>query len=471
MLTLPALLAFVAPLILGDDPQWGGFRGSNGSGISRLASIPETLDKEENLLWRTEVPSGYSSPIVAGDRVIITAVEGKQLLTISLDKVTGEIRWSSHVEFDGLTVGANSSAAPTPATDGERIYSLFHCAGLIAYDMQGKELWHNSLGAPFNIPHGLSTSPVLHGDLLIVQLDQDTDSFLVAIEKATGKERWRVARPGTTHGYATPVIYEPEEGPTQIICSGSMQIAAYSIEDGAKLWWMGGAAWQTKCLPLIHGDLCIVNAFMVSPSEFGGPRVTQTWEEILLERDTDGNEMISRDEWPHEMLLQAWFIFDLDGDDMLNETDFAYLKNAGTATGGLLAIKLGGRGDVTGSHLAWRYNERRGLSDVVSPVVVNDTLFVLRDGGLLTSIDIATGEVIRQKRVGEPDQYYASPVSAGGRLLTASQAGQLTVISGEGEWEVLSTTDLDEVIWSTPALAEGLFFVRTQLALYCFFGE
>jgi outer membrane protein assembly factor BamB len=267
------------------------------------------------------------------------------------------------------------------------------------------------------------------------------------------------------------VIYEPEEGPAQIICSGSMEIAAYSVEDGEKLWWMGGAAWQTKSLPLIHKDLCIVNAFMVSTSEFGGPRVTQSWEEALLERDANGDELISRDEWPGEALHQAWFIFDLDGDDMLNETDYDYLKNAGTATGGLFAIRLGGKGDVTKTHLAWNYSERRGLSDVVSPVVVNDTLFVLRDGGLLTSIDIETGEVIRQKRVGDPDQYYASPVSAGGRLLTASQAGQLAVVSGEGEWEVLSTTDLDEVVWSTPALAEGLIFVRSQTAMYCFYGE
>lgn len=167
----------------------------------------------------------------------------------------------------------------------------------------------------------------------------------------------------------------------------------------------------------------------------------------------------------------AWFIFDLDGDDMLNEADYAYLKSAGTATGGLFAIRLGGRGDVTESHLAWKYSERRGLSDVISPVVVNDTLFVLRDGGLLTSIDTATGEVIKQKRIGDPDQYYASPVSAGGRLLTASQAGQLAVVSGEGEWEVLSTTDLDEVLWSTPALVEGLVCVRSQTAMYCFCGE
>lgn len=471
MLEFPTLLTLLLPLATGDTPEWGGFRGNNGSGVSVHGSIPAVLDAEENLLWRTEIPSGYSSPIVTGNRVIVTAAEGKELVTLCLDKVTGEIRWRSHVEFDGSRVGANSPAAPTPVTDGRQIFSLFHHVGLVAYDMNGKEVWHNSLGAPFNIPHGLATSPVLHGDLVILQLDQDTDSHLIALDKATGEERWRVARPGTTHGYATPVIYEPEEGPVQIICSGSMEVAAYAFLDGEKLWWMGGSAWQTKSLPLIHKGLCIVNAYMQPPSEFGGPRVTQSWEEALAERDADGDELISRDEWPHEALQLAWFIFDLDGDDKLNEADYAYLKSAGTATGGLFAIRLGGRGDVTTSHLAWKYSERRGLSDVISPVVVNDTLFVLRDGGLLTSIDTATGEVIQQKRVGDPDQYYASPVSAGGRLLTASQAGQLAVVSGEGEWEVLSTTDLDEVIWSTPALAEGLLFVRTQSALYCFFGE
>lgn len=467
----PAALVLALSLTAGDPPEWGGFRGNNGCGVSRGTAIPEALDKDVNLLWRMEVPPGFSSPIVTGDNVIVTGVEGKKLVTLCLDMVTGEIRWGARVDFDGTRVGANSSAAPTPATDGERVYALFHHVGMIAYDLDGVELWRSSLGAPFDIPHGLATSPVLHGDLVVVQIDQDSDSYLVAVDKASGKERWRVERPGATHSYATPVIYEPDEGPAEIICSGALQIAAYSVEDGEKLWWVDGSAWQTKSVPVIHGDLCIVNAYMVPTSEFGAPRITQSWEEALAERDTDGDELISRDEWPIPALLMAWFIFDLDGDDKLNEEDYEYLKLAGTAVGGLFAIRLGGRGDVSESHVAWRYEERRGLSDLVSPVVVGDTLFLLKDGGILTTVDAATGKTVKQGRIGDPDSYYASPIASGGRVLTASQAGQVSVISGEGEWEVISSADLDEYIWSTPALAGGLIFVRSQVALYAFFND
>ena len=172
---------------------------------------------------------------------------------------TGETRWEREIPFDGKRVGANSSAAPTPVTDGERVYSLFHAAGLVAYDLEGEELWSVDLG-PFEIPHGMSSSPVLHGDLLVVQADQDSGSFLAAFDRKTGEERWRVEREGVVHSYATPAIYAPEEGPAQVIVSGSFQIASYSLADGKKLWWVNGSAWQTKAIPLIDGNVCYVSA-------------------------------------------------------------------------------------------------------------------------------------------------------------------------------------------------------------------
>ena len=177
------------------------------------------------------------------------------------------------------------------------------------------------------------------------------------------------------------------------------------------------------------------------------------------------------DEWPLEVLQQAWFIFDLDEDLELDEDDYAYLLRAGKATGGLFAIRMGGEGDVTESHVVWRYDERRGLSDLISPVIVDDALFLLKGPGILTAMDVATGEVLKQGRVGESDQYYASPVAAGGRLITAGQSGQISVVDGGREWEVVSTVSFDEEIWSTPAIAGELVFVRSQQALYCFHAD
>ncbi len=466
LLTLSAL-----PQLATDTPAWGGFRGNNGTGVAQGSAIPDSFDLETNLLWKINARPGYSSPIVSEGHVYMTAAAGKQLSTHCFDLGTGEQVWMQEIEFDGSKVGANSSASPTPATDGERLYTLFHHVGMVCYDMDGKELWRNDLGAPFNIPHGLATSPVVHNGSVVVQVDQDTNSSLVALDAKTGKERWKTDRPGSTHSYATPVIYTPKEGPAQLIVSGSNQIAGYGLEDGKRIWWVDGAAWQSKSLPLIYGDLCIVNSYMVSTSEFGGPRVTASWEDALAERDTNKSGFIEREEWDDSVMMMAWFIFDLDGDDKLNETDYNYLKNAGTAEGGLFAVKLDGTGNVTESHVAWSYNKRRGLSDVVSPVLYEGVVYMLKEGGIMTAIDAKTGELGKQSRVGEGDGYFASPVASDGKLVTASQGGQLSIIKAGAEWELLSSLAIGEEMWSTPALVDDLVIVRSQLALYCFFDE
>ena len=136
-----------------------------------------------------------------------------------------------------------------------------------------------------------------------------------------------------------------------------------------------------------------------------------------------------------------------------------------------MAVRLGGEGDVSESHKVWAYDKSRGLSDVLSPVLVEDNLFMLKEGGILTAMNARTGEIAKQERVGSPDRYFASPVAAGGRLLLASLGGQLSVVDAKADWEVVSTTDLEEELWSTPALAGELVIVRTQKALYCFFTE
>jgi len=472
------LLLSVSPGVPGapgadDEPAWGGFRGNNGSGLAKGAVLPEALDPEGNLMWRIEVPPGYSSPTVAKDKLFLTAAEGQDLWTICLDRWDGTELWKQKVAYDGQRPGMNSPAAPSPVTDGERVYSVFHHYGLVAYDVQGKELWKQEIG-PFNIPHGMSTSPVLHGGLVILQVDQDRGAYLVAYEGKTGKERWKAERPGVTHSYATPAIYAPEDsaqGPVQVIVSGSFQIAGYAAETGEKLWWVDGSAWQSKAVPLIRDGRCYVNAFMQAPSEIGLPRFAGSFEDILAERDENENGLIDRSEWDHEFLQMAWFIFDLDDDNAFNAEDWAYAVSCGRAVGGLFAIDLGGMGDVTETHVAWKNTDRRALPDIPSPVVVGDALFLVKEGGLFTSVDLATGETVKQERVAEPDSYYASPVAAGGRILLASQSGQLAIVEAKPEWEVLSVHRIDEEVWSTPALADGQVFVRSQEALYCFEDE
>lgn len=460
-------LVLVPPAKGGEAPQWGGFRGNNGAGLSSARDLPDALDPETNLIWRSAVPGGYSSPCLAGKDLYLTATAGTKLWTIAVDAYSGEERWRAEFEFDGRRPGANSPAAPSPVTDGERVYSLFHHLGLVVHDRQGKELWRKPLG-PFHIPHGLSTSPVLHGELVLLQIDQDGSAYLVAFDRRSGAERWRIERPGVTHGYATPAIHEPPQGPAELVVSSSFQIAGFSLADGQKLWWVDGSAWQTKAIPVFAGGVCYVNAFMPSPAEMGMPRFAGTYAELLAERDADQSGRIERAEWDDETVQMIWFILDLDDDGTLGEQDWEYALSTGRATGGLFAIELGGKGDLS-SRVKWKSEDRRGLPDLTSPVVVDGTLFLVKEGSIVTALDAGTGKVLKQERVGESDDYFASPVAGDGKVYLAGRSGQLAVISSEPDWQVLSVHRLeDEEVWSTPALGERQVFVRSQNALYCF---
>lgn len=467
MLGTIVLLVIAFPVALDDDtPEWGGFRGNNGCGVAESEGLPDTLDPEQSALWRVEIPAGYSSPIVAGDSIFLTASEGTKLLTLSIDRVTGEENWRQELTFDGVRVGMNSSAAPSPVTDGEHVYVLFHSFGLVAYTVDGDEVWKMEM-EPFAIPHGMSTSPVVHENKLVVLVDQDKDAHLMALDKETGKVLWSVERPGVTHSYSTPAIYAPEKGPAQIVVSGAYQIAGYSLDSGEKLWWVNGSAWQTKAVPVIVDDVCIVNAYMVPSAEFGMPQLT-SWEDALAEHDANGDEKIERSEWEHEMLQQAWFIFDLEDDGFLDAKDYEYLSSSATATGGLFAVDMTGKGDVTETHVKWKYDDRRGLPDCSSPLAYDGLVYMIKEGGLFTAMDAETGEVVKQGRVGDPDQYFASPVAAGGRIITASQSGQLAIVGSGPEWDVVSVHDIGEEVWATPAIAGDHVIVRSQDALYCF---
>ena len=458
-----------------EAPQWSGFRGNNGAGLAESAHLPDALDPEGNLMWRVEVPAGYSSPAIAGKNLFLTGAREKpqgqtvsgKVFTLCLDAATGDTRWQKELDFSGPRPGANSSAAPSPATDGEVVVVLFHHLGLIAYDVKGNELWRQPIG-PFNIPHGMASSPLIRGDLVVQQVDQDKNAYLVAYDKKTGKERWKVARPGVTHSYATPAIWQPEGGAPQVVVSGSFQVAAYALADGAKQWWMDGVAWQSKSVPLFARGRCYVNSFMPSLAEMKMPSFDGTFEQVLAEHDADHDGKISKSEYGDDTLHQLWFIFDLDGDDLMDAGEWEFALASNKATGGLYALDLGGKGDVTKA-LKWKSDDRRMLSDVTTPLIVGDAMFIISDGGILTSLDLDTGKEVKQERVGQPDSYFASPVAGDGKIYLASKDGVLTVVKAVPEFAELSSHALDgEEVWATPALAGKSVYVRSKSALYCF---
>jgi outer membrane protein assembly factor BamB len=465
-LIFATILAFTSP---DDTHQWTGFRGPNGSGVHTGTTIPDKVDPESNRLWRREIPAGFSSPVIVGDAVFLTGYEDSVAYTLKMDIATGETQWKSEgpEPLPAPYRGPNSQVSSTPVTNGTHTYSFFRHFGVVCYDEKGDEVWRHKL-APFRVPHGMSSSPVIAGDKVIMQCDQDQESFIVALNRQTGEEAWKATRPRMTHSYSTPVVHKPVKGPAEVIVSGSFQVSAYDVETGTRSWWVDGMAWQAMTLPVIDNGVVFVHSHVGAMSEYGAPKMSGPFERQLEMRDKDGDGKISLEEWPGEAMKQLMFIYDLDGDNMLGPRDWEYAVRRDRETGGLFAIELGGQGNVSETRTKWSYKNRRGLPGIPSPLVYDGVLYLLKDGSLLTSMDPASGDVIKQERVGRSEGYYASPIAADGRILTAGESGLVTVVKAGREWEVVSSIDIEEDIWSTPALGGNRVVVRTTESLQCF---
>jgi outer membrane protein assembly factor BamB len=446
--------------------EWSRFRGPNGNGVAAARNLPDEFSPQKHVAWRTELPRGYSSPVLSDTTVFLTAWEGLKLYTIAVDRKTGAVRWRIEApkELAKEHKSVNTPVSPSPVTDGSNVYVFFGNFGLLSYDAAGKERWRHPMG-PFTFPYGAGSSPIVSGSRILLLCDQDDGSFLVALNKDSGKVDWKAERAHATHGFSTPVVYTPSKGSPEVIVSGAYELDSYDVATGRKLWWVSGMAWQAKSLPIVHGDTLYLYSWMASPTELGQKEITQTWPDALaaFDKNKDGN--LSKDESPDENITKLWFLYDLN--DVLDEYDWRYLLARGQAKNGLYAVKLGGRGDVTATHVKWRYD--KGLPNIPSPLLYNNVLYVLREGGILTSFDPGTGAVHKQGRLeGAVDAYYASPVAADGKIITASKDGKVAVIKPGAQWEIGTVNAFDEEIWSTPAINGSQVFIRTSKALYCF---
>lgn len=459
---ISGLILSCASLFAADWPQ---FRGPGGTGIAEEKNLPVEAGKDKNVVWKTEVPPGHSSPILAGSRIFLTAYEGERLLTICLDRATGKILWRRQAPRPRAEQmqKTNSPASPSPASDGNMVYVFFGDFGILAYGMDGEERWRLPLG-PFNNANGHGSSPIVAGDLVVLICDQDTDGYLIALDKNTGRVRWKVDRPEVTRGYATPAIYQPKDGVRQLLVPGAYQFISYDLKTGEKLWWVNGMAWQLKSVPLIDGDTVYVNAWETG-GDFEKPPEVMTWEQLLSKHDANKDGKITPDEAPPE--LKRWYIDnDLNRNGAIDERDWIFWRLHRTVENSISAIKVDGRGDLTGK-VAWRY--RKSLPNVPSPLLYKGTLFLVKDGGVATTLDPRTGEVYKQARLaGAIEQYWSSPVGGDGKVYMLSAACKLSVLKAEPRWEVLAMSDLDDECFATPAIADGGLYLRTRQWLYFF---
>jgi len=478
---LPALFlaAIVSGSAAGAQDSWTRFRGPNGTGVSPATGLPVEFGPDRNVVWRTAVPQGHSSPVLTATRIFLTAFAGDRenhrLQVLCLDRNSGKVLWQREVPRlqQGRLQNVNGPASPSPVTDGSNVYVFFQEFGFMAFDALGNEKWRLPLG-PFNIFYGFGASPILVEDRLILPVDQDLGAYLIAVDKNSGKILWKVDRPGVISGYSTPTVYEPKNGPKQILIPESFQLSAYAVADGKRLWWVRGLPCEMKSVISYDDESLYINGWGFPQNQPGRQVATVPFEEGLKRYDGNGDRLIAREEIsgsdPMDRMLAPNFgfdAFDLDRNGKLTAAEWEVFRSMMASENGLLAIKLSGQGDMTGSAIRWRY--QRPVPQVPSTLLYRGVLFMVNDSGILTSFRPATGEVVKQDRLkGAIDKYFASPVGADGKVWLISQDGTVSVVSATENWEVLAVNALGEEVFATPAIADSRLYIRTQNTFYCF---
>ncbi len=459
---------YKAYFVKADDSQcvyasnWPRFRGPNGSGVAEGMPLPREIGPATNVVWKTAVPSGKSSPVLAGDRLYLTGHADRRLFTLAYDRRTGKELWRREApgHRDEKRHTLNDPASPSVVTDGSNAYAFFAGYGLISYTAEGKERWRVPLG-PFTNFHGMGASPVLASGKLLMICDQDQQAFLIALDQNTGKTLWRAERPEMVHSFSTPILYGNE-----VIVPGSYQITSYEIETGQLVWKVGGLTYQVKSVPVIGGDVLYFNGW--APGGEPSERIElPAFDRMIRDHDRNGDGKLAKTEVPKDWLPGNWDMQDLDKDGLLNAKDWQYYCMRRTSTNATMAIRLGGKGDVTGSHVLWRY--QKSLPDVPAVLLYRGALYLVRNGGILQTLDPASGALIKQGRLPHAlDEYYASPVAGDGKVYLISRNGNVTVLEAGGEWGIAATADLGEEVFATPAIAGGHMWVRTATSLYDF---
>jgi outer membrane protein assembly factor BamB len=462
---LPASLLFVVSYQAPAE-DWTRFRGPNGSGISKDTGFPTVFGKTRNVIWRTVVRSGKSSPVLSERHIFVTGFENEKLFTQCFDRATGKLLWE-RVEKRTISQEVNqlnNPAAITPVTDGENVYTFFKDFGLVSYDPAGKVRWRVPLG-PFTNSMGLGASPIVAGDSIVLVADQLTNSYIASFDRRNGEIRWKIARE-ESEGWGTPLVYQAPGSSPLILTAGQGRYGAHRLMDGKRVFSQPGLSPGMVASPVLDHDT--VFAFGYGSADSPPP-----FSIALETMDKNHDGRITPDEYqdiPGDIDHQRTAMmtgagkYMGNGDGIVTKDKWdAWVRHTSGPTG-LLAVRL----DRDGPRELWRYD--KGFSGVIpSPLLYEGVLYVVKNGGILTAFDPATGSVLKAGRVqGALGGYSASPVAADGKIFLISEDGKIAVLRPGRDWEVLAVNDLGEGAFATPALSAGRIYVRTDEALYCF---
>jgi outer membrane protein assembly factor BamB len=413
-----------------DWPQW---RGPHGSGIADEKDLPQRWSATENVAWKASLGGvGVSSPIVSGNTVFVTSQigtgvsrQGPRLaqgaaaagtgerslaaagsasdkvvfLVEAFDRATGQRRWQHRMESVGPLESVHDKhnlASPSPVTDGQLVYAWFGTGQIVALDMSGKVAWQRHLGqeiSPFNINWGHSSSPTLYEDALILLCDHTPASYLLAVDKKTGKDKWKADRGKGRSSYTTPFVVQAASGP-ELVVNSSERVDAYDPRTGTLLWHLGGS------------------------NQFPIPAPTFSNGIIYLTR--------------------------------------------GYRSGPYMAVKPGGRGDVSASHVLWQV--ATGAPYISSLVYDGGLLYMASDVGAISVIEADTGKRLWQERVN--GLFSASPVAADGKVYFVSETGEVIVLRAGREPQVIARNDIGERLMASPAISNGQIFLRSDGSLF-----
>jgi outer membrane protein assembly factor BamB len=459
-------LATLMPMLQAGDTNWPRFRGPNGSGVADESKPPVEIAPGKNELWKVAVPSGPSSPCVWGGRIFLTAFDAGKLWTLGLDAATGRELWRRDAgaeKIEAFLAGQGSPAASTPACDGQRVVVYFGSCGLIAYDLDGVELWRHTLPmAETNNDFGSGTSPIIEDGLVILVRDLKSDSTMLALDAATGRPAWKTARPGMATGYSTPIMWE-HDGLKELIAPGGLMMKAYDPASGSERWLVRDLP-AVNCSSAVAGEGLL---FFAGWSPAGEDAPMPGFDDIL-KADANRDGKISEPESENTMLKGFFKPNDPDKDGFLTRAEWealiGYLKSG---TNRLVAVKPGGSGDITASHVAWE--KKKGLPYVPSALLYRRKLFVIKDGGLASCFDARTGTAkYEQERIGITGRFYASPVAADGHIYVFDLAGHAATLDAGDMMKVVWKSDFKEKIAATPAIANETLYVRTATKLLAF---
>ena len=464
------------------NSDWLQFRGENASGIApNDATPPVEFNPDKNVLWKTSIPSGVSSPCICGNNIFITGFdsETKKYLVWNINRNDGSLNSEQQIAVDTFQKchPVSSPAAATPASDGEFVYLFFPPYGVVCYDFDGNKRWEYPLEF-HSISYGSGTSPIVYNNKFILNKASKNDARLIVLNKADGTLSWE-KKLSSTANYSTPVIWK-----NQVILHRGGELIAYDLNDGTEKWKFETHTKGTAT-PVVQNDILYINTW----SNLGEKALFGDFDDLISVfeiYDINNDNILSKKEFPENMVAARrpeagdvenatinfkWDLFkrgDVDKNNEFTPEEWQGVVNYFKVyTGhGLLAIQMGDTGNISLTNQLWKVGEN--IPETPSVLCKNGFVYMVKNGGIVTCVNAKTGVVEYTERLGAAGSYFSSPLFAEGNIYVSSYNGVITVFKEGSKLEILSQNNLNEKIGASPVALEDKLYIRTKNHLYAF---